>query len=81
MGKKDVYKRKKGSVLFFLNVKARFGAVRTAHPKLTPGFCNMKHLGVLLLPREWDARPSPQGYPHSGVIRHTHPNLINRRFQ
>lgn len=44
MGKKDVYKRKKGSVLFFLNVKAGFGAVRTAHPKLTPGFCNMKHL-------------------------------------
>ena len=27
-----------------------------------PGFISMKHLGVLLLPPEWDASPS-QGYP------------------
>ena len=27
-----------------------------------PGFCNMKQLGIFLLPPGWDASPS-QGYP------------------
>ena len=30
--------------------------------RLTPGFCSVKRLGILLLPSGWDASPS-QGYP------------------
>ena len=31
-------------------------------PALNSGFCNMKRLGILLLPPGWDASPL-QGYP------------------
>ena len=36
-----------------------------------PGFCNIKRLGILLLPRGWDASPS-QDYPHGVKFVGTH---------